>query len=84
MNKNFYTLKRLLTEVTLGAFMMTVLLTISGVYVFSLLMKNSRYQEHVKELTRSANDQIEQLIPSYLLVEQKDAVQLMLQKIQRS
>lgn len=84
MKKNFYTLKRLLTEVTLGAFLMTVALTLGAVWVFSLLRKNSTYQENVKELTRNANNQIEQLIPSFLLIEQKDALELLLQKIKRN
>jgi len=75
------TLKQRMLQITLGAFMMTAALTGAVWTTLSLLKKGSLTEESEQLLAQNAGQQVEQLIPSLLLPEQKDGALLILDKI---
>lgn len=77
------TLKRRVLEITLGAFMMTAALTGASWVAFSFAKKEKRSEEAEQLLAQNASQQVEQLIPSFLLPEQKDGTTLLLGKIKK-
>jgi len=77
------TLKRRVLEITTGAFIMAAALTAAAWFAFSYFKSETRGQESEQLLLQSSTQQVEQLIPSFLLPEQRDGADLFLRKIKK-
>ena len=75
------TLKQRLTQISLGAFFATSVVLLAGFIAFSIAKRNLAQKEIERDLKRDANQQVEQLIPSFLLPEQANGVQLLLERM---
>jgi signal transduction histidine kinase len=78
------TLKQRVTQISLGAFFATSAVLLAGFIIFSIAKRDLAQKEIERDLKRNATQQIEQLIPSFLLPEQTDGVKLLLDRIVQS
>lgn len=77
------TLRQRVTQISIGAFVITSAVMLLC-FIFYSVKKNSLAKQEVElELKRNIVQQIEQLIPSFLLPEQRSGVELLLARIQQ-
>lgn len=78
---NAPTLKQRVTQISIGAFLATTAVILASFVFFSIAKRGLAQKEIEHDLKRSASQQVEQLIPSFLLPEQAGGVKLLLDKI---
>lgn len=84
MNKTTPTLKDRVWRLSVGTFLLTMLLVFTSFTLYSM-KKSKLAEEHVvTELTSNLNNQINQFLPSFLLPEQKLGIQILLERIKKS
>lgn len=70
-------------QISMGAFLASIAVVLAGFIFFSTFKRDLAEREITKELERNSVDQVEQLIPSFLLPEQNEGVELLLSKFKR-
>lgn len=78
------TLKQRVTQISLGAFLATSAVLLAAFIAFSIAKRDLAQKEIERDLKRNAAQQVEQLIPSFLLPEQASGVNLLMERIAQS
>jgi len=81
--KSLPTLKMKVNRISMGVFLAASLLMLIGFIFYSTAKNRFSVREVESDLRRSASQQVEQLIPSFLLPEQRDGVALLLEKFKK-
>ena len=75
------TLRKRVSQISFGAFGASLLVVLIGFIAFSIAKNQLATKEIERDLKRNSAQQIEQLIPSFLLPEQNDGVNLILSRL---
>lgn len=73
-------LRQKVTQISIGAFILTSAIMLLGFIAYSMTKHNLAGMEVERDLQKTASTQTDQLIPSFLLPEQKDGIGLLLQR----
>ncbi|MEQ1875934.1 MAG: HAMP domain-containing sensor histidine kinase [Bdellovibrionia bacterium] len=77
------TLRQRVSQISVGTFLAAATLMLAGFVLYSSTKNNIAIREVERELGRSSSQQIEQLVPSFLLPEQRSGVSLLVEKYRR-
>lgn len=71
-------------QISIGAFLISLAVVLCGFIFFTTFKRDLAQKEISKELERNSPDQVEQLIPSFLLPEQSAGINLLLAKFKKN
>jgi len=81
---NIPTLKERVSQISIGTFIITIAIMLTSFILYSM-KKSQIAEEHVvNELSSNIPTQITQFLPSFLLPEQKQGIELLLERIKRN
>lgn len=84
MKKNLPTLRERVWQVSIGTFLITIVLLFTSFTLYSM-KKAKLAEEHVMgELTSNIENQVSLFLPSFLLPEQKQGIELLLSRVKKS
>ena len=84
MKKQIPTLKERVSQISIGAFLLTVAVLLTSFTLYSMKKAKIAEDHVVEELTSNVSNQVNQFLPSFLLPEQKQGISLLLERIKQN
>lgn len=84
MSRAIPTLRERVWQVSVGTFLVTIVLMFTSFTLYSFKKTKLAEEYVVTELSSNINNQINQFLPSFLLPEQKQGIQILVDRIKRS
>lgn len=82
--KQIPTLKERVSQISIGTFIISIAIILTSFILYSM-KKSEIAEEHIiRELTANAQAQVNQFIPSFLLPEQRQGIELLLERLKKT